>query len=69
MRNVGRWLRRWLKNDSARTIFGRLLAPDGDRKWNRFVMFTNYIVQGSCADLIKLAMINTQLALEAAQLT
>jgi DNA polymerase I len=47
------------RNDSARTVFGRLLQPDGDRQWSRFVMFTNYVVQGSCADLIKAAMIKT----------
>jgi DNA polymerase I-like protein with 3'-5' exonuclease and polymerase domains len=46
-------------NCTARTIFGRLLMPDGDRAWNRFVMLTNYRVQGSCADLIKAAMLKT----------
>ena len=42
---------------SARTVFGRLLLPDNETWWRRFNMFTNYVVQGSCADLIKAAML------------
>ena len=41
----------------ARTIWGRLLLPRKDTEWGRFNMFTEYVVSGSCADLIKLAML------------
>ena len=44
-------------NDSARTVFGRLLLAKKDDDWARFNMFTEYVVSGSCADLIKMAMI------------
>ena len=42
---------------SARTVMGRLLLPRKDTEWGRFNMFTEYVVSGSCADLIKLAML------------
>jgi twinkle protein len=41
----------------ARTILGRLLLPQFDSEWSRFNMLINYVVQGSCADLLKLAMV------------
>jgi DNA polymerase I-like protein with 3'-5' exonuclease and polymerase domains len=41
----------------ARTVFGRLLLPQVDSEWGRFNMLTAHTVSGSCADLIKLAMI------------
>jgi DNA polymerase I-like protein with 3'-5' exonuclease and polymerase domains len=41
----------------ARTIIGRLLLPQFDKEWSRFNMLTEYIVSGSCADLLKLAMV------------
>ena len=44
-------------NDSARTVMGRLLLAKKDDDWARFNMFTEYVVSGSCADLIKMAMI------------
>ena len=44
-------------NDSARTVMGRLLLARKDDSWARFNMFTEYVVSGSCADLIKAAMI------------
>jgi DNA polymerase I-like protein with 3'-5' exonuclease and polymerase domains len=44
-------------NDRARTIFGRLLCAQVDDAWARFNLLTNYVVQGSCADLLKMAMI------------
>ena len=44
-------------NGSARTVFGRLLLARKDDAWARFNMFTEYVVSGSCADLIKTAMI------------
>jgi DNA polymerase I len=45
----------------GRTILGRRLLPnpnekEENRRWNRFQMATNYTVQGSCADALKLAM-------------
>jgi DNA polymerase-1 len=30
---------------------------DEQRRWNRFQMGTNYVIQGSCADTLKLAMV------------
>jgi DNA polymerase I-like protein with 3'-5' exonuclease and polymerase domains len=44
-------------NDRAHTIFGRLLCAQADNSWARFNLLTNYVVQGSCADLLKMAMI------------
>ena len=44
-------------NDRARTIFGRLLCAQVNDPWARFNLLTNYVVQGSCADLLKMAMI------------
>ena len=44
-------------NAHARTILGRLLCAQRDADWARFNLFTNYIVSGSCADLLKAAMI------------
>ena len=44
-------------NDSARTVFGRLLLAKKDEDWGRFNLFTEYVVSGSCADLIKMAMV------------
>ena len=44
-------------NDSARTVMGRLLLARKDDSWARFNMFTEYVVSGSCADLIKAAMV------------
>ena len=41
----------------ARTVWGRRLLPRKDTEWGRFNMFTEYVVSGSCADLIKLAML------------
>jgi DNA polymerase I-like protein with 3'-5' exonuclease and polymerase domains len=45
------------RNNRARTIFGRLLCAQIDDVWARFNLWTNYVVQGSCADLLKLAML------------
>jgi DNA polymerase I-like protein with 3'-5' exonuclease and polymerase domains len=44
-------------NNRARTIFGRLLRAQIDDVWARFNLWTNYVVQGSCADLLKMAMV------------
>ena len=44
-------------NNRERTIFGRLLCAQRDADWARFNLFTNYAVSGSCADLLKMAMI------------
>jgi DNA polymerase I-like protein with 3'-5' exonuclease and polymerase domains len=44
-------------NNRARTIFGRLLRAQADDAWARFNLLTNYVVQGTCADLLKMAMI------------
>jgi DNA polymerase I-like protein with 3'-5' exonuclease and polymerase domains len=44
-------------NNNARTILGRLLIAQKDDHWARFNMFTEYVVSGSCADLIKAAMV------------
>jgi DNA polymerase I-like protein with 3'-5' exonuclease and polymerase domains len=44
-------------NNRARTIFGRLLCAQADDPWARFNLWTNYVVQGACADLLKMAMI------------
>jgi len=45
----------------GRTILGRRLLPnprekDENRRWNRFQMAVNFVIQGSCADVLKLAM-------------
>jgi DNA polymerase I-like protein with 3'-5' exonuclease and polymerase domains len=45
------------ENNSARTILGRLLLAQKDDPWARFNLHTEYIVSGSCADLIKLSMV------------
>jgi DNA polymerase I-like protein with 3'-5' exonuclease and polymerase domains len=44
-------------NNSTRTPFGRLLLAGRDDPWERFTMFTNYVVQGGTADVIKLAIV------------
>jgi DNA polymerase I len=44
-------------NDSARTIFGRLLKAQSNDSWGRFNLLTAHRVSGSCADLLKLAMV------------
>jgi DNA polymerase I len=41
----------------ARTVLGRLLLPQSGKTWSRFNMLTEYVVSGSCADLLKLAMV------------
>jgi DNA polymerase I-like protein with 3'-5' exonuclease and polymerase domains len=45
------------KNDRTRTIFGRLLCAQKEGAWARFNLWTNYVVQGACADLLKMAMV------------
>jgi DNA polymerase-1 len=50
-------------NNSARTRFGRLLLAQNDNWWGRFVMLTNYVVQGSAADLLKVALIKADAVL------
>jgi DNA polymerase-1 len=45
----------------GRTLMGRRLLPnprekDETRRWNRFQMAVNFVIQGSCADVLKLAM-------------
>jgi DNA polymerase I-like protein with 3'-5' exonuclease and polymerase domains len=44
-------------NNNSRTILGRLLVAQKDDHWARFNLFTEYVVSGSCADLVKAAMI------------
>jgi DNA polymerase I len=46
----------------ARTVWGRRLYPDVESEWGRFNMHTEYVVSGSCADLIKLAMLRVSKA-------
>ena len=46
----------------ARTIWGRRLYPAVESEWGRFNMHTEYVVSGSCADLIKLAMLRVSKA-------
>jgi DNA polymerase-1 len=41
----------------ARTIYGRLLRAQADTTWARFNLWTEYVVSGSCADLLKAAMV------------
>jgi DNA polymerase-1 len=41
----------------ARTVLGRILLPRGDTDWAKFQMLTNYVTQGSAADVIKVAMV------------
>jgi DNA polymerase I-like protein with 3'-5' exonuclease and polymerase domains len=45
------------RNDRTRTVFGRLLCAQIDDAWARFNLWTNYVVQGACADLLKMAMV------------
>jgi DNA polymerase I len=45
----------------GRTLMGRRILPDPNekdeqRRWNRFQMAINFVIQGSCADALKLAM-------------
>ena len=52
----------------GRTLMGRRILPDPNekdeqRRWNRFQMAINYMVQGSCADTLKLAMVKLPPAL------
>jgi DNA polymerase I-like protein with 3'-5' exonuclease and polymerase domains len=44
-------------NNQTRTIFGRRLVAQRDDPWARFNLWTNYVVQGACADLLKAAMV------------
>jgi DNA polymerase I len=41
----------------ARTIYGRLLRAQADTAWARFNLWTEYVVSGSCADLLKATMV------------
>ena len=50
-------------NNNARTILGRLLIAQKDDHWARFNMFTEYVVSGSCADLLKVAMVRIDSAM------
>ena len=60
-----RGLRQWHKaawenvdfTDEARTVLGRRLSPNADTDWAKFELLTNYVVQGSAADVIKAAMV------------
>jgi DNA polymerase I-like protein with 3'-5' exonuclease and polymerase domains len=52
-------------NNSTRTPFGRLLLAQGNGAWKRFTMFTNYVVQGGTADVIKLAIVRIAASLPA----
>jgi DNA polymerase-1 len=45
--------------DENCTILGRRLVTQGDRDWDSFQLHTNYIVQGSAADVLKCAMVKT----------
>ena len=68
-RGIKRWHNQaWGKAEhsdllEARTVWGRRLVPKLPAvKWGRFVMHTNMVVCGSCADLIKLAMLRVSKA-------
>jgi len=50
-------------NNNTRTIFGRLLVAQKDDHWARFNMLTEYVVSGSCADLLKVAMVRIDSAM------
>jgi DNA polymerase I-like protein with 3'-5' exonuclease and polymerase domains len=39
------------------TILGRRLLAQGDKSWDRFQVHTNYVIQGSAADVLKHAMV------------
>jgi DNA polymerase-1 len=60
--DLRRWHSRcWQKADlgetTSRTVFGRLLLAQGGTNWHRFNLHTALTVSGSCADLLKAAMI------------
>jgi DNA polymerase I-like protein with 3'-5' exonuclease and polymerase domains len=71
--NLYRGIKRWHNEcwnkakysdlQEARTIWGRRLVPKVDSEWGRFNMHTEYVVSGSCADLIKLAMVKVNAVL------
>jgi DNA polymerase-1 len=58
-------LRRWhkvawskvAKITEARTILGRVVLPRNNTDWEKFQLLTNYITQGSAADVLKVAMV------------
>ncbi len=58
---LNRWHREaWNKAprvSQAQTILGRILLPRGNTDWGKFEMLTNYVVQGSAADVLKVAMV------------
>jgi DNA polymerase-1 len=65
-------LRRWQSQgwrktergeNTSRTFLGRLLLAQGGTKWHRFNLHTALTVSGSCADLLKAAMIKLDAAM------
>ena len=57
------WRRAEQGENTARTVFGRMLLAQGDTTWCRFNLHTALTVSGSCADLIKSAMVKVAAAL------
>src|SRR5262245_54658227 len=51
------WRRAEQGENASRTVFGRLLLAQRDDNWHRFNLHTALTVSGSCADLIKSAMV------------
>jgi DNA polymerase-1 len=48
-----------VKTKRARSLAGFLLAQGKGHNWDRFQLHTNYVVQGSAADVLKAAMAKT----------
>ena len=42
----------------ARTVMGRRLVARQDDTWSRFNVWTNFVIQGDCAEYQKMCMIN-----------
>jgi hypothetical protein len=47
----------------VRTKLGRLLLAQKNDPWARFNLFTEYFVSGSCADLLKVAMVKIDMVM------
>ena len=60
-KGLARWHQEaWQQAESvseARTILGRRLLPRSEKKWHRFNLLTAYVVSGSAADVLKVAMV------------
>ena len=47
-----------MRINEARSVLGRRLIARKDDEWSHFNVWTNFVVQGDCAEYQKVCMIN-----------